>query len=61
MKDQKFKMILGIEILLIAIVLSAAVTVPDQSTHQSKIFELIGASLGVLITTSGLYWIREFT
>ena len=57
----RIKLLLAIEVAAFMVIVSAAVLVSEGEYLYEPIHELLGASLGVLITTFGLYKIDQLT
>lgn len=62
MKSQKaLKYGLGLETLILAGILLAIYSLPSEAAEAFKLFEFIGVLTATMVTTGGLWWMREET
>lgn len=60
-KDREFRILLGLEImLLVGIVIGITSLNPDKA-EAYRLFEFLGADLAAIITTYGIYKMRNLT
>lgn len=60
-KDRTFKILLGIESVLLAGIVAGIAYLNPDTAEAYRLFEFLGADLAAMITTYGIYKMRELT
>jgi hypothetical protein len=61
LKEKHVKILLALEVAAVLTVAAGTTLVSEDKVLYGPVYELLGASLGVLITTAGLYKIDQLT